>query len=224
MNAARIHRLPLALDPAFWERAQDVGATQLPAAWPRGSTLLTVTRLDAAEGYKGVDTVIQALPQLSLAVPDVQYVVVGDGDDRQRLESLACKHGVADCVHFLGRLPESPQLIACYGACDVFVMPSRGEGFGLVFLEAMAFGKPVVGGAHGGTPDVIEDGVTGFLVRFGDIERLARILIKLLQDPALRQEMGQRARARVQERFLFPQFAACLRECVERLSAGGREP
>ena len=224
VDAARIRLMPLTLEPAFWDRAQDVGEVRLPPGFPRGSTLLTVTRLAANEGYKGVDTVIQALPQLVRAVPDVQYVVVGDGDDRPRLEALGRTLGVADRVHFLGRLEAmAPELVGCYASCDVFVMPSSGEGFGVVFLEAMAFGMPVVGGAHGGTPDVIEDGVTGFLVRHGDIERLAQVLAALLRDQGLRHEMGQRARARVQEKFLFAQFAARLRECVEALCAGESE-
>lgn len=224
VDAARICLMPLALEPAFWDQAQNIGEARPPSAVPRGSTLLTVTRLIADEGYKGVDTVIQALPQLARAVPGVQYVVVGDGDDRPRLEALGRTLGVADRVHFLGRLEAmAPELVGCYASCDVFVMPSSGEGFGVVFLEAMAFGKPVVGGAHGGTPDVIEDGVTGFLVRHGDTERITHVLTTLLRDRGLRQEMGQRARARVQEKFLFAQFAARLRECVEALCAGKSE-
>ena len=224
VDAARIHLMPLALEPAFWDRAQNVGEVRLPPGFPPGSTLLTVTRLAANEGYKGVDTVIQALPQLARAVPDVQYVVVGDGDDRPRLEALGRTLGVADRVHFLGwRDALSPDLVACYANCDVFVMPSRGEGFGLVFLEAMAFGKPVVGGAHGGTADVIEDGVTGFLVCHGDIERLTQVLATLLRDRGLRQEMGQRARASVQGKFLFAHFEARLRKLVEDLVAGRQE-
>lgn len=218
VDAARVHLLPLGLDPAFWKRARNVGEVRLPAGFPQGHTLLTVTRLAANEGYKGVDTVIQALPGLACSVPDVHYAVVGEGDDRPRLETLARALGVADRVHFLGRLEaESPELIGCYASCDVFVMPSRGEGFGLVFLEAMAFGKPVVGGAHGGTPDVIEDGATGFLVEHGDTGRLAQILATLLGDETLRQQMGQRARARVEEKFLFEHFAARLRESVDAL-------
>jgi glycosyltransferase involved in cell wall biosynthesis len=224
VSAARVHLLPLALDPAFWERAQNAGEVRLPAGFPQGRTLLTVTRLAANEGYKGVDTVIRALPELARVIPDVHYVVVGDGDDRPRLEALARTLGVADRVHFLGRLEaESPGLIGCYSSCDAFVMPSRGEGFGLVFLEAMAFGKPVVGGAHGGTADVIEDGVTGFLVEHGDTARLTQILAMLLRDQNLRQQMGERARARVQEKFLFAHFAARLRECVEALCAGKQD-
>jgi glycosyltransferase involved in cell wall biosynthesis len=224
VDASRIHVLPLALEPAFWERANNASEVRPPAAFPAGATLLTVTRLAADEGYKGVDTIIQALPQLVQAVPNVRYVVVGDGDDRPRLEALARAQGVADRVHFLGRLDaDSPELTACYANCDVFVMPSSGEGFGLVFLEAMAFGKPVVGGAHGGTPDVIEDGATGFLVRHGDVERLGQVLSMLLRDPGPRRQMGQRARARVQEKFLFPQFAARLHAFMEALYAGTLE-
>lgn len=224
VSAARVHLLPLALDPAFWERVQNPGEVRLPPGFPQGRTLLTVTRLAANEGYKGVDTVVQVLPQLARAIADVHYVVVGDGDDRPRLEALAHTLGVAGRVHFLGRLEaESPELIGCYSSCDAFVMPSRGEGFGLVFLEAMAFGKPVVGGAHGGMPDVIEDGATGFLVEHGDTARLTQTLTTLLRDESLRRQMGERARARVQEKFLFTHFAARLRECADALGAGKQD-
>lgn len=215
----RIRLLPLALDPAFWEAAHASPARSRPAGFPEGRVLLSVTRLAASEGYKGVDLVIAALPLIAARVPDVHYVVVGDGDDRPRLEELSRQKGLAARVHFLGRLDSlSAELAACYSACDVFVLPSRGEGFGIVFLEAMAFAKPVVGGAHGGTLDVIEDGRTGMLVPPGDVEQLARVLESLLTNRTLRDDLGRRARERVQTNFLFEHFrqrlAAILDEMV----------
>ena len=107
--------------------------------------------MGAAEKYKGADNLIAALPSVLKAAPDTSLVLVGDGDDRPRLEHLARDLGVSEHAHFLfGLTPE--QLFACYANCDIFALPSRGEGFGLVFLEAMAHGKPVIGGAHGGIP------------------------------------------------------------------------
>src|SRR6202040_1246125 len=105
------------------------------------------------------------------------------GGDRLRLEQLARDSGVADHIHFLFGLSQE-ELFACYAHCDVFALPSRAEGFGLVFLEAMANSKPVIGGAHGGTPDVIEDGVTGTLVPPGDAVILSSAIQSLLTDPA----------------------------------------
>jgi len=146
--------------------------------------------------------------------------VVGDGDDLPRIQRLAARAGVADRVHFLGRIPpHSPELLACYAHADLFVLPSKGEGFGIAFLEAMAFGKPVVGGAHGGTPDVIEDGVCGYLVPHGDVDRLAEALERLLLDEAHRAELGRRARARVESHFLFAQFRERLVGILNELCA-----
>jgi glycosyltransferase involved in cell wall biosynthesis len=88
----------------------------------------------------------------------------------------------------------------------VFALPSKGEGFGLVFLEAMAHGKPVIGGAHGGIPDIAEAGVTGLLVPHGNIERLAQALESVFTDPALAAEMGARGKERLARIFSFAQF------------------
>ncbi len=150
--------------------------------------------------------------------PELYLVVVGEGDDRGRLERLAVEMGVAERVKFLAGLTQE-ELMACYARCDVFALPSRREGFGLVFLEAMAHGKPVVGGAHGGTPEIIEDGVTGLLVPHGDVEQLFGALEKLLTNEPLRRRMGHRARERVSESFLFEQFAGRLTQIRTRLCA-----
>jgi glycosyltransferase involved in cell wall biosynthesis len=215
----RVRLLPLALEPAFWQAAQRRDAS-LPPGFPQGRILLSVARLAAVEGYKGIDTVIQALPKLAATIPDVQYVIVGDGDDRPRLEALSRDLGVANRVHFLGKLDAlSTELVACYANCDVFVLPSKGEGFGLVFLEAMALGKPVIGGAHGGTPDVIEDGVTGFLVPHGDVPAVTEKVQSLLANDALRREIGERARQRVERDFLFERFESRLAGILEELCA-----
>jgi glycosyltransferase involved in cell wall biosynthesis len=98
-------------------------------------------------------------------------------------------------------------------------MPSRGEGFGLVFIEAMARGKPVIGGAHGGTPEIIGDGTDGFLVPFGDVPRLLDRLKRLLANDSLRHEMGAHALAKARRDFTFARFsselAAILNEILQ---------
>ncbi len=215
-----VRLLPWALDPEFAAALQQT-RPERPANFPRGRILLSVTRLAASEGYKGADTVILALPRLAGRVPDVQYVIVGDGDDLPRHRALARAAGVADRVHFLGRLSaQSTDLLACYQHCDVFVLPSKGEGFGLVFLEAMACGKPVVAGAHGGTTDIVEDGVSGHLVPHGDVERLAAVCERLLTDRACCDEVARRGRERVEQRYLFPQFEARLTTILDELIGG----
>lgn len=127
--------------------------------------LLTLGRLAASERYKGHDRVIEALPSMVAAGHDVLYLVGGEGDDRARLESLACAAGVGDRVRFLGGVAGS-DLPDLYRAADVFVMPSTGEGFGIAFLEAMACGTPAVGLSAKGDSDALAPmrgpGATGF--------------------------------------------------------------
>ncbi len=118
--------------------------------------VLTVGRWAATERYKGADELIEAIAQLQASMPELHLVVVGGGDDLPRLRKLASDRGIFDRVVFLEGLSRE-QIAACYAHCDVFALPSTGEGFGLVFLEAMAFGKPVVGADSGGIPDLVED-------------------------------------------------------------------
>jgi phosphatidyl-myo-inositol dimannoside synthase len=212
----RIRVLPWALDPQFEEL---LGARALftpPVDFPEGRVILTVGRWLAEERYKGMDTLITALPRLLTEWPDLQLVAVGEGDDQAWLEAIAEGRGVRRHVHFLTEL-SYPEIAACYSACEVFALPSRGEGFGLVYLEAMACGKPVIGGAHGGAPEVIEDGKTGYLVQHGDVSQLATSLETLLADPALGREMGARGRERVERDFRFNVFAKSLKKILREL-------
>ncbi|MGH7924670.1 MAG: glycosyltransferase family 4 protein [Candidatus Binatus sp.] len=199
----KIAIVPCALDPEFSE------AGAMPSRIQPGESpaLLTVARLMSAERgeYKGVDTVIKAMPEVLAAFPGVRYVVVGDGDDRPNLEELARRCGVHQHVTFAGAV-DGAALRAFYEACEIFVMPSRTEGFGIVFLEAMALGKPVVGGNHGGTPEVWADGTAGFLVDHGDLRALAGRLKLLIGDSDLRARMGAAGRAIVANNFSFARF------------------
>lgn len=125
--------------------------------------LLTVGRMDKAERYKGQDRVIKAIPALVRDGHDVIYVILGDGNDQARLEDAAREAGVSDRVLFVGAVGRET-LISAYRMADLFVMPSTGEGFGIVFLEAMASGTPALGLAAGGTPDPMVDGQLGYVV------------------------------------------------------------
>src|SRR6202041_273650 len=207
----RIRVLPWALDPDF--DALPISQSALPANFPSGRVILTVGRWQANERYKGMDTLITALPRLLHEWTDLQLVAVGDGDDREWLEQIAKSSGVQGHVHFYTGLSNA-ELAACYSACEIFALPSRGEGFGLVYLEAMARGKPVIGGAHGGAPEVIEDGVTGYLVPHGDAAQLATSIETLLSDPAMAQKMGGRGRQRVEREFRFSVFAKSLKKIL----------
>ncbi len=155
--------------------------------------LLTVARLVASERYKGCDTVIQVLPELAKKIPAVKYLIVGEGDDQVRLADLAVRAGVRDKVVFAGCVP-SGRLADYYNLCDVFIMPSKKEGFGIVFLEALACGKTVVAGRDDGSREALLDGALGVLVdpddRQGLIDALARLASRPnVQTPADRQQL-----------------------------------
>jgi phosphatidylinositol alpha-1,6-mannosyltransferase len=178
--------------------------------------ILTVGRWATNERYKGMDTLISALPRLLHEWTDLELVIVGEGDDQGWLEQIADGCGVRRRVHFMSGLSPA-ELSACYAACEIFALPSRAEGFGLVYLEAMARGKPVIGGAHGGAPEVIDDGKTGYLVPHGDVPQLATSIEALLADPAMAREMGARGRERVTRDFRFNAFAKSLKKILREL-------
>lgn len=203
----RVIWLPDALDPSWLLQAESFSVATQGAHQNDRLVLLTVGRMDASERYKGVDTVIEALPGLqAMTRQPVEYWVVGDGTDLPRLRALAAIRGVTEQVRFLGRV--SPEELArCYAACDIFVMPSRGEGFGIVFLEAMAFGKPVVASTAGACPEVVIDGETGILVDYGDVAGLTAALSRLAAEPDLRRRLGEAGRQRLLAEFTYEHFA-----------------
>ena len=216
VDPEKVRVLPWALDPQFEALAANAGKNRVPANFPQGQVVLTVGRWRADERYKGMDTLITALPRLLPRWPELQLVAVGDGDDRAWLADLAEETGVERHVHFLSSLSYE-ELAACYAHCEMFALPSRGEGFGLVYLEAMASGKPVIGGAHGGAPEVIEDGKTGYLVPHGDAAQLATAIETLLSDASLREGMGRRGKQRVENEFRFSVFAKSFRKILREL-------
>ena len=131
-------------------------------------TLLTVARLDSSERYKGIDKVIEALRGAAERRP-VRYVVAGTGDDLPRLRAVAEACGVSDLVDFRGFVPAS-ELPELYSAADVFIMPSKKEGFGIVFVEALACGTQVIAGNQDGAADALMNGRWGRLVDPDDID------------------------------------------------------
>jgi len=146
------------------------------------NVLMTVSRLSRLERYKGHDLVIRTLPRVLKQRPDTVYLIVGDGDDRPRLESLAAECGVAKNVQFTGSVP-TEELPDYFRLADVFVMPSVAEGFGIVFLEAMASGVRVIGGNQDGSRDALCDGALGTLVDPGNGDELASAILAALDNP-----------------------------------------
>jgi len=203
----RVRRLPWPLNPTFLRMAAEPARLPLPAEFPRGRIILTVGRWAASERYKGTDKLIGAVAQLRSSVAGLHLVAVGGGDDLPRQRKIAHELGVTECVHFFENLSRE-QIAACYAKAEIFALPSMGEGFGLVFLEAMAFSKPVVAAAAGGATDVVEDGINGLLVPPGDTERLAETLDRLLGDEPLRLELGKRGGEIVRRKCSFEVFEA----------------
>jgi len=174
---------------------------------------------------KGFDTVLRAMPRVLEEFPDALYLVVGDGPDRPRLEALTRKLGIGDSVHFAGAADEE-SLAAWFRTLDVFVMPSREiassghvEGFGIVFLEAGACGRPVLGGRSGGVVEAVQDGVSGRLVNPGDPEDLAQALLGMLRDPHQARAMGRAGRLRVEREFAWEKVLEPLGDFLETLCA-----
>lgn len=162
IDPARVKILPNSVDPQYHPGPKPSYLLERHAAGGK-KVLMTVSRLASSERYKGHDRVIRALPQLLSQHPDTIYLIVGDGDDRSRLESLAVECGVVEDVQFTGSVPWE-ELPDYFRLADVFVMPSTGEGFGIVFLEAMATGVRVIGGNQDGSADPLADGQLGWPV------------------------------------------------------------
>jgi len=166
-----------------------------------GPVLLTVARLIPE---KGIDNVLKALSRIAPDMPDLRYVVVGAGPDLGRLKAQVTDSSLEGNVVFAGKVSQR-ELSAYYALCDIFIMPSRPsdrfEGFGLVYAEAGAYGKPVIAGRTGGVPEVVQDGHNGILVDPMDVDGLERAIRSLLSNPGLARSMGCNGRRQVVERF-----------------------
>lgn len=170
--------------------------------------LLTLGRLAASERYKGVDEVLEAMPVLLAQQPDLVYLIAGDGDDRPRLKAKARKLGVADQVVFSGFVQE-PEKADLYRLADVFVMPGRGEGFGFVFLEAMACGIPVVASRLDGSLEAVRGGMLGEAVDPDDRTALvAAIREALIKPRGVPEGLGY---------FAFPEFQRRLQGALQQI-------
>ncbi|HTH49792.1 MAG TPA: glycosyltransferase family 4 protein [Candidatus Limnocylindria bacterium] len=191
----RLVVVPNTFDPHFAPELNNQ-VSQAPFALPR---ILSVGRLSSADTYKGYDTLVEAMPLVRKVYPTARLRLVGKGDDLPRLTALADRLGVAGSVDFLGPLSDEA-LRAEYAVCDLFALPSRKEGFGLVYLEAMTYGKPCIGARAGGVPEVLDDAV-GRLVEYGNIADLADAICELVRHPRNSGVVREHA-----AKFAFPVF------------------
>lgn len=215
IDPARVKVLPNTVDPRYQPGPKPADLLARHAAAGK-KILMTVSRLASSERYKGQDRVIRILPQLRSEHPDILYLIVGDGDDRPRLEALALECGVVEQVVFAGRVSQD-ELPDYFRLADVFVMPSTGEGFGIVFLEAMASGANVIAGNQDGSRDALGDGALGTLVAPDDLDDLASAIRSALDKPTQNGDNSSRFRPRV-----FAEQANMLLQAFFFTSAGGR--
>jgi len=147
---------------------------------PKGKIILSVCRLDKSEKYKGIEKVIKVMPDILKEIKDAYYVIVGDGDDRKNLEKIAEEIGVKERVIFKGFLPEE-KLNFYYKNCDLFILPSKGEGFGIVFLEALSFGRIVIAGNKDGSKEALLNGELGILIDPDNTQEIKEAILKVLK-------------------------------------------
>lgn len=166
LDPARLVVLPNALDPNL--DADGIDSSSITTTQP---VILTVSRLSSSDRYKGIDHLIQAMPAILASAPATKLRIVGRGDDRPRLHQFARDLGIDAAVEFAGYVDDR-QLRHEFARCTVFALPSEKEGFGLVYVEAMAHGKPCIAANAGGAPEVVSP-ESGLLVPYGDITALA---------------------------------------------------
>ena len=173
-----VHMLPCAIDGDKFtpgeKQPELINKYNLTGA----KVLMTVARLWSGDIYKGVDVTIRALPDVAKIFPEVKYLVIGRGDDQPRLAQLASDLGVSSLVIFAGFVP-TEQLMEHYRLADAYIMPSQ-EGFGIVYLEAMACGVPVLSGDADGSADPLQDGKLGWRVPHRDPNAVAAACIEML--------------------------------------------
>ena len=195
------------VSPVGSESSPDLGVAAVPRGPDPSPEILSVARLDSREHYKGVDHLIEALPAVRQAVPGVRLRVVGSGDDLPRLMTLAEQCGMAEAVEFAG-LVDDETLRDAYRDCAVFALPSHAEGFGIVFLEAMARGKPCLGALAGAIPGII-DPTSGARVDYGNIAQISARLVWMLHQPW--DSAAIKARA---AQFSYPAFKVRLQQAL----------
>jgi glycosyltransferase involved in cell wall biosynthesis len=211
LPASRIRIVPEPIDLAPWDELR-----RSSPAPPERPTILSVAR---QYPRKDTATLLRALARVRERVPDVHLRIVGGGPEIPALRTLAGELELGDSLTLHGALAEDRQVREAYFAAHVFCLPSRQEGFGIVFLEAMAAGLPVVAARAGAVPEVVEEGETAILVPPGDPDPLADALVRLLQDPVAARRMGEAGLRRARRYDLEPVARAFLDAVSPRLRA-----
>lgn len=175
------------------------------------TVILTLGRLVSEERAKGFDEVLDVLPKLRERIPDIRYVIAGDGEYRPALEAKVARLRLQDNVVFAGRVSEAEK-VELYRAANAFVMPSSGEGFGFVFLEAMACGIACVASSVDGSADAVQDGKLGAIVDPKDRDALLAAILEAIAKP--------RAIPEGLKHFAFPAFCERVHGMLDRMTQG----
>jgi glycosyltransferase involved in cell wall biosynthesis len=218
LDPDQIALLPNTFDPSrFRIAAKPAHLLQRYQLTPEQPVILTVARLAGTDRRKGYDQIIEALPQIRQQLPNVRYLLAGKGDDQPRIEQLVRRLNLEQHVTLAGFVPDR-ELAAHYNLCDVFAMPSKQEGFGIVYLEALASGKPTVGGNQDGAVDALCHGELGVLVHPDDVPTIAQTLTEILlgtyPHPLLYQP--ELLRQKVIETFGFDRFRQTLQTLIQQ--------
>lgn len=210
-RADRVRAVPLCIDPARLAEWESLGNTE---SRPRGPAALIVSRLSAVERGKGHDALISAWPGVLADHPEAVLWIVGDGNNRPRLEQSVRTLGIAASVRFWGTL-DTATLHELYSRASLYVMPSCQEGFGIVYAEAMWHALPCIGSTADAAGEVIIEGDTGLLVDYDNPEETGAAIRRLLGDPSLARRMGQAGKARVLAEYTFEAFRVRLLDALE---------
>ncbi len=184
LDSSRFHMLPCIVDGDVFTPGEKSLDLVKKYDLRDSRVLMTVARLWPGDIYKGVDVTIRALPEILQVFPDVKYLVIGRGEDQPRLAQLAQELGVGDRVIFAGFVPDEA-LVDHYRLADAYIMPSK-EGFGIVYLEAMACGVPVLSGNDDGSADPLQDGRVGWRVPHRDPQAVAQACVEILKGEDVR--------------------------------------
>jgi phosphatidyl-myo-inositol dimannoside synthase len=209
LDARKIKILPCAVNSDYFTPGKKSTVFLERYGLNDAKVLMTVARLWSGDSYKGVDITIQALPEIAKAFPSVKYLVIGRGDDQPRLAALAADCGVKERVVFAGFVANE-DLVEHYRLADAYVMPSQ-EGFGIVYLEAMACGVPVVSGDADGSADPLQNGRLGWRVPHRNVEAVAKACIEILKGDDQRCN-GEWLRQQVVSNFGFDAFSARIKK------------
>ncbi len=209
LDPERIAVVPEALAPEPWRRLR-------ASSPPRPGTAPTILSVARQYPRKNTHTLLRALLRVTSSLPDVRLRVVGGGPELPRLKAAVRDLGLEDRVDLLGTVADSEDVRREYFRADCFCLPSLQEGFGIVFLEAMAAGLPVVAGRAGAVPEVVPDGEAGLLVDPEDPQEIADAILRVLTDPDLSRRLGAAGVERA-ERFTPARTADAFLDAVRPL-------